>query len=76
MSTALVVVVVAAALGCPLHVAWQLRRGRRAACCPAPREDAAAEVHRRQQQLRASLAALDEQPAPDSPTDSGYAVRQ
>jgi hypothetical protein len=77
VSTALLAVAVAAGLACPAHMAWQMRRGRRAPCCPAPRrEDDAAELHRRQQALRANLDALADNPSSASDADAGYAVRQ
>ena len=56
MSTALLLLVVAAALVCPLHMLWAMRRGKRAACC-APRRDSDVEALRmRQQALAAELS--------------------
>ena len=49
MSTTLVVVVVlAAVLACPAHTFWQMRRGKRAACCRAGRADELRELQGRQ----------------------------
>ncbi|MDP9399427.1 MAG: hypothetical protein M3P39_00360 [Actinomycetota bacterium] len=56
MSTALLVLAVVAALGCPLHMAWAMRRGTRAACCaPRPQNDME-RLRARQAVLAAELA--------------------
>lgn len=56
MSTALLVLVVAAALACPVHMLWAMGRDKRAACCP-PRPGSDVEALRaRQQALAAELA--------------------
>ncbi len=78
MTTALVVVVVVAAgLACPVHMWWRMRRGQRAACClPAEcAEDDVGAVQRRQEALRAQLAALVGDESRTRSPDEGYAVR-
>ncbi len=56
MTTALLIVIVAAALVCPLHMLWAMRRGKRPLCCP-PRKTSEIDVLRgRQRVLAAQLA--------------------
>lgn len=56
MTTALLVLAVAAGLACPAHMWWKMRRGERAACAPDPvrREDAEG-LRRRQRDLEARI---------------------
>ena len=58
MSTAVAIVIAAAALACPLHMFWRIRQGRRAACCPPARGDAAAALRERQRELGARIESL------------------
>ncbi len=67
MSTALLVLVVAAALACPLHMLWAMRRGKRAACCPPRRGDDVEALRARQQALAAELTRRARQGTPASP---------
>jgi hypothetical protein len=56
VTTALLVLIVAAALVCPLQMLWAMRRGKRPACCP-PRKTSEIDVLReRQRVLAAQLA--------------------
>ncbi len=54
MTTALLIVAVAVALACPLHMLWRHRRGQRAACSRGAHEPVA-ELQARQQRLAAEL---------------------
>ena len=66
MTTALLLLVVAAALACPLHMLWAMRRGKRPVCCP-PRKTTEVDV------LRARQRALAEQLArAGSPIDGRH----
>ena len=56
MTTALLIVVVAAALVCPLHMLWAMRRGKRPACCP-PRKTTEIDVLRARQRVLAQQLA-------------------
>ena len=57
MNTVLLAVVAGAAVACPVHMLWQMRRGRGATCGPAPsREHDLAAVRRRQRDLEARIA--------------------
>lgn len=65
MTTVILAVAAAAGLACPAHMWWRMRRGKRAACCPATagEDGAAVRLQRRQQALRQRLAGLDEEGA-------------
>ena len=67
-TTLLVVVVLAAALACPVHMFWQMRSGKRAACCPSGRADELRELQGRQRALGGELArrAAEDGAAPDA----------
>lgn len=58
----LIALVVAFAVGCPLHMWWMNRRGKRPACCPPEKEqpprDLAA-LRARRGELEAQLAEFD-----------------
>jgi len=59
VTTALLIVAVAVALACPLHMLWATRRGKQAACCPQrPTADVEA-LRARQQALAALIARRD-----------------
>jgi hypothetical protein len=57
MSTAIAIMVAAAALACPLHMLWRMRQGRRA-CCPPARSHAAAALRERERELGARIESL------------------
>lgn len=61
MSTWLLLVVLAAALACPLHMLWAMRRGERPLCCP-PRTPSDEDALRERQ--RALAAQIAERTAP------------
>jgi len=57
MSTALLtLVVLVAALVCPAHMLWQMRRGKQASCCRPTRHDELGELGARQRALGEELA--------------------
>ncbi|HEV2059407.1 MAG TPA: hypothetical protein VGR11_08615 [Solirubrobacteraceae bacterium] len=64
MTVTLLIVIVAAALVCPLYMLWEMRRGKRAACCP-PRE--ACEIAALRERQRVLAAQLDRASYPDEP---------
>ncbi len=57
MTTALLVAAVIAALACPLHMLWTMRRGKRAACCPPGKVSELDGLRERQRALEALIAA-------------------
>jgi len=57
MTTTLLVAAVVAALACPLHMLWAMRRGKRAACCPPGRASGLDGLGERQRALEALIAA-------------------
>ncbi len=66
MNVIVLAVVAAAAVACPVHMLWQMRRGRGATCGPAPsREHDIAAMRRRQRDLEARIAELTEQNGDD-----------
>ncbi len=56
MTTTLLIVIVAAALVCPLYMLWEMRRGRRPACCP-PRKASQIDTLRERQRALATQVA-------------------
>ena len=56
MTTTLLIVIVAAALVCPLYMLWEMRRGRRPACCPPRKASQIDALDERQRVLAAQLA--------------------
>ncbi len=56
MTTALLIVAIAAALTCPLHMLWAMRRGKRPLCCPPRRTSDADALRERQRALAAQIA--------------------
>jgi hypothetical protein len=59
MTTALLVVAVAAALACPAHMLWRMRRGRGASCAPSRESaDSGSELRARQRALAARIEQL------------------
>ncbi len=64
MTTTLLIVIVAAALVCPLYMLWEMRRGRRPACCP-PRK--ASEIDALRDRQRVLAAQLGRAGSPDAP---------
>lgn len=63
MTTLLLIALVAAALVCPLYMLWEMRRGRRPACCPPRKASQIDALRERQRALAAQLAragSLDE----------------
>lgn len=65
MTTLLLILLVAAALVCPLHMLWAMRRGKRPACC-APRKTSEIDVLRERQRVLAAQLARAGSPA-DAP---------
>lgn len=58
MSTVVLVLVAGAALACPAHAWWHMRRGERACCLPAPdTQDEASTLAEQQRALADQLAA-------------------
>lgn len=53
MTTTLLIVIVAAALVCPLYMLWEMRRGKRPACCP-PRKTSEIDALRERQRVLAT----------------------
>lgn len=64
MTTTLLIVIVAAALVCPLYMVWEMRRGKRPACCPPRRASQIDALDERQRVLAAQLARAG---SPDEP---------
>ncbi len=58
MSTWLLILVLAAALACPLHLLWAMQRGKRPACCPPSKTPDVESLRERQRALAAHLAQL------------------
>ena len=56
MTTTLLIVIVAAALVCPLYMLWELRRGKRPVCCPPRKASQIDALDERQRALAAQLA--------------------
>jgi hypothetical protein len=76
MSAVVFAVAAGAAVACPAHMLWQMRRGRRAMCGPAPSQhDDVAAVRRRQGDLDARIAKLSvenvDDDRPYAPTGRG-----
>jgi hypothetical protein len=70
MSTVVFAAGAVAALACPAHMLWQMRRGRRASCMPAqPQENSVEALRRRQRDLEARIAELS---VDDSNDDQSY----
>ena len=65
MTTALLILIVAAALLCPLQMLWAMRRGKRPACCP-PRKASQLDGSRERQRVRAAQLARAGAPADTS----------
>lgn len=63
MTEAILVLAIIAGLACPVHMWWQHRRGRQAACCPPQRgADAGLDVEglrTRHAQLSARIAEME-----------------
>ena len=55
MTTTLLIAIVAAALVCPLYMLWELRRGKRPACCPPRKPSDIDALDERQRVLAAQL---------------------
>jgi hypothetical protein len=51
MTTAVLIGAVLAALACPLHMLWRIRRGQRAACVHLPRGPEVEALRRRHEAL-------------------------
>lgn len=64
MTSTLLIVIVAAALVCPLYMLWEMRRGRRPACCP-PRK--ASQIDALDERQRVLPAQLTRASSPDEP---------
>ena len=64
MTTTLLIVIVAAALVCPLYVVWEMRCGRRPACCPPRKTSQIDALRERQRVLAAQVACAS---SPDAP---------
>jgi len=69
--TLLTLVVLVAALVCPAHMLWQMRRGKQASCCGPTRRDELGELARRQRALGEELA---RRTAADGRPDSDHRV--
>ena len=69
MTTTLLIVIVAAALVCPLYMLWEMRRGKRPACCPPRKASEIGAVRERQRVLAAQLrlARSPDEPAQHEP---------
>ncbi len=64
MTETILVLAIAAGLACPVHMWWQHRRGRSAACCPPQRGSAdagldAEGLRTRHTQLSARIAEME-----------------
>ncbi len=59
MTTALLIVAVVAALACPLHMVWAMRRGKQAACCQQRPTSEAQALRARQHVLSTQIAGGD-----------------
>lgn len=55
MSSWLLILVLAAALACPLHMLWAMRRGKRPVCCPTRESPDVEALRDRQRALAAQL---------------------
>ena len=55
MTTTLLIVIAAAALVCPLYMLWEMRRGKRPACCPPRKASEMDALRERQRALAAQL---------------------
>ena len=69
MTTALLVLAVAAGLACPLHMLWTMRRGKRSACCP-PHKHSQVDALRDRQTALATLIAASAGEATAPPRDA------
>ncbi len=77
MGTVLLGVAVVAALACPVHMCWRMRRGAAGGCLPSSaRGDDATAVAERQAVLSEHLATGDAAPPAGSAGQAGYASRQ
>ena len=64
MTPTLLIVIVAAALACPLCMLWEMRRGKRPGCCPPRKASQIDALDERQRMLAAQLARAG---SPDEP---------
>ena len=64
MTTTLLIVIAGAALLCPLYMVWEMRRGKRPACCPPRKASQIDALDERQRVLAAQLARAS---SPDEP---------
>ncbi len=56
MTTTLLIVIVAAALVCPPYMVWEMRRGKRPACCPPGKVSEIDALRERRRVLATQLA--------------------